>query len=178
MNGTVIIGGRPYSRSLIQDILNVPLQKQEKVNEPIIELNGDDIRVLKSYDQNGVYFPAIKRIVFNDPSTCVWFTDGTKVVVKTSANDKYDKEVGLIYALVKRIYGKYSDSFTGRPNADEMIDGNGFGTYIKKLVKAGFDQKEVEAKQRAEKKAKADKKNLAVKEVASGIPASEPAVAK
>ena len=40
----------------------------------------------------------IKKVIFNEPATIVFWNDGTKTVVKTSPNDKFDKEKGILWA--------------------------------------------------------------------------------
>ena len=56
----------------------------------------------------------IEKVIFNDPATIVFWTDGTKTVVKTQNNEKYDKEMGLAMAISKKVLGnnsKYYDTF-------------------------------------------------------------------
>lgn len=46
----------------------------------------------------------IKKVIFNPPATIVFWTDGTKTVVK--ANDEpFDWEKGIAMAYVKKSYG-------------------------------------------------------------------------
>ena len=47
---------------------------------------------------------AIKKVIFNDPATIVYWMDGTKTVVKRWAEDEseFDKEKGLAMAFVKK----------------------------------------------------------------------------
>lgn len=47
----------------------------------------------------------IKKVVFNNPATIVYWKDGTKTVVKCQDGDKYDKEKGLAMAIVKKLFG-------------------------------------------------------------------------
>ena len=47
----------------------------------------------------------IKDVIFSDPATVVFWSDGTKTVVKTRGGEKYDKEKGLAMAIVKKITG-------------------------------------------------------------------------
>lgn len=53
----------------------------------------------------------IKRVIFNDPATIVFWKDGTKTVVKCCENDTYNKEVGLMACIIKYLTGN-----TGRWN--------------------------------------------------------------
>lgn len=47
----------------------------------------------------------IKKVIYNNPRTIVYFEDGTKVVVKCH-NEEYDKEKGVMAAVVKKMYGR------------------------------------------------------------------------
>lgn len=55
------------------------------------------------------YFPwdirAVKKVIFNDPATIVFWSDDTKTVVKCSFNDIYDPEKGMAMAFVKKMFG-------------------------------------------------------------------------
>lgn len=46
----------------------------------------------------------IENVIFNGPATIVFWSDGTKTVVKCN-NDLYDKEKGLAMAIVKKFLG-------------------------------------------------------------------------
>lgn len=47
----------------------------------------------------------IKNVIFNEPATIVYWTDGTKTVVKCQDNDIYSKETGLAIAIAKKALG-------------------------------------------------------------------------
>ena len=47
----------------------------------------------------------IKKVIFNDPATIVFWKDGTKTVVKCE-NEEFDEEKGLAMAIVKSVFGK------------------------------------------------------------------------
>ena len=64
-----------------------------------------------------IYMPAIttstiytnikvKRVIYNDPATIVFFSDGTKVVVKRHENDVFDEQTGLLMCIAKKFLGK------------------------------------------------------------------------
>lgn len=44
----------------------------------------------------------VKKVIFNDPATIVYWTDNTKTVVKCCKDDKFDAETGLAMAICKR----------------------------------------------------------------------------
>ena len=109
---------------------------------------------------SGFWCPAVKRVTFNGNTTVVFFTDSTYAVVTCSASDKYDKKTAVAYAIVKRLLGKLGKvDKNGKFHANE-VDGAGFGTYLQKIIDAGFDQQE-EEKLAAEKKQKAHEEHVA-----------------
>lgn len=46
----------------------------------------------------------IKDVIFNDPATIVFWSDGDKTVVKAT-DEEFDKEKGLAMAITKKLYG-------------------------------------------------------------------------
>ena len=112
------------------------------------------------------YFPTmseipISRVTYSGDTTVVFFTDGTKTTVKRSGADKYDRQTAIVYALIKRLFGKIGryDSKTKKFYENE-IDGNGLGTKLEKLAAAGFDQDEEKRTAKA-RKAKAMEEHAA-----------------
>lgn len=68
------------------------------------------------------------RIIFNPPATIVFWTDGTKTVVKCAEGEKFDPYTGFCYAFTERCLGSISrikklckKSSTGLPEASESI---------------------------------------------------------
>ena len=49
--------------------------------------------------------PDIKNVIFNDPATIVFWSDGTKTVVKVQDDEPYDAEKGLAMAISKKALG-------------------------------------------------------------------------
>ena len=45
-----------------------------------------------------------KDIIFHDPATIIYWSDGTKTVVKCHEEDTYDKEKGLALCYLKKFY--------------------------------------------------------------------------
>ena len=112
------------------------------------------------------YFPTmpeipISRVTYSGDTTVVFFTDGTKTIVKRSGADKYDRQTAIVYALIKRLFGKIGryDAKTKKFYENE-IDGNGLGTKLEKLAAAGFDQDEEKRTAKA-RKAKAREEHAA-----------------
>lgn len=47
----------------------------------------------------------IKNVIFNDPATIVFWSDGSKTVVKCQNDESYDPEKGLVMAISKKALG-------------------------------------------------------------------------
>lgn len=76
-------------------------------NEPKVRYN-DDFYGGKIKAFNDL---RIKRVIFNNPATIVFWKDGTKTVVKAH-NELFDREKGLAMAVCKKLYGdKYHRLF-------------------------------------------------------------------
>lgn len=50
--------------------------------------------------------PEIKRVIFHEPATIVFWNDGTKTVVKCMEGELFDEEKGIAMAFMKKLYGK------------------------------------------------------------------------
>ena len=55
--------------------------------------------------------PKIKRVIFNNPATIVFWKDGNKTVVKTQGDEVYDPEKGLAMAIAKKMFGNTRDYY-------------------------------------------------------------------
>lgn len=66
-----------------------------------------------SYTKNGASYmrPTVKKVIFNDPATIVFWSDGTKTVVKTQNGEAFDPEKGLAMAIAKRAFGNQGNYF-------------------------------------------------------------------
>lgn len=62
---------------------------------------------LNEVDCSGLY-PKPVKIIYNPPATIVFWTDGTKTVVKCSAEDEYNEYYGFLCALGKKMFGTNS----------------------------------------------------------------------
>lgn len=49
--------------------------------------------------------PTVDRVIFNSPATIIFWTDGTKTVVKCQPGDTYDEEKGFMAAYLKKLLG-------------------------------------------------------------------------
>lgn len=67
--------------------------------------------ILGHYESRHVH---IKKVIFNDPATIVYWSDGSKTVVKKQDDDKdkeFDKEKGLAMAIAKKALGNQGNYF-------------------------------------------------------------------
>lgn len=88
----------------------------------------------------------IKKVIFNDPATIVYWTDGTKTVVKCCENDAFNKETGLAMAFMKKKLGndntfhKVFKKWVPKEEVDLKtpsiyFDGKAFGESLAKILK-------------------------------------------
>lgn len=49
-----------------------------------------------------------KKVIFNPPATIVFWTDGTKTIVKCREDDIFDEEAGLAMAIAQKFAGDRS----------------------------------------------------------------------
>ena len=97
-------------------VYNPMLRYRDKMYDPMFLRNGKTEyqyayyrNILNSiYGANPYYRPEIKNVIFNDPATIVFWTDGTKTVVKCQEDDEFDPEKGLTMAIAKKVYGNKS----------------------------------------------------------------------
>lgn len=57
----------------------------------------------------------ITKVIFNKPATIVFWSDGTKTVVKVQGKERFNKEKGLAMAIAKKALGNegnYYNTFT------------------------------------------------------------------
>ena len=72
----------------------------------VVDLMGRSYKDVKPLSSK----PTIKNVIFNDPATIVFWTDGTKTVVKAQ-DEEFDPEKGLAMAIVKKTFGNRYDYY-------------------------------------------------------------------
>ena len=67
----------------------------------------------KSFEEETmkVRMPEITNIEFRDPATIVFWSDGTKTVVRCQNGEKYDPEKGMAMAICRKVYGNERDYY-------------------------------------------------------------------
>ena len=73
--------------------------------EPVTGLNGV---FLIDTRKNSNRVPQIKKVIYNNPATIIFWADGTKTVVQCQPEDEYDPEKGLVMAIAKKALGNTS----------------------------------------------------------------------
>lgn len=81
--------------SVTKDLSNAIIENTYKINY---------------YDMMFMRQPEIKKVIFNDPATIVYWEDRTKTVVKCE-KEKYDPEKGLAMAIAKKALGNQGNYF-------------------------------------------------------------------
>lgn len=93
------------------------------------------------YGANSYYRPEIKNVIFNDPATIVFWTDGTKTVVKCQEGDIFDPEKGLTMAIAKKVYGnKGSYCNAIKKWCEPYREKHGYSGYSDAVTKAVYDK--------------------------------------
>lgn len=66
----------------------------------------------------------IKEVIYNKPATIVIWSDGTKTITRCSKEDNYDREVGLLYCVLKKLSTNSIDELCDQwlPIQENLID--------------------------------------------------------
>ena len=66
--------------------------------------------------------PNVKRVVYNNPATIIFWSDGTKTVVKCMDGEPFEKYAGFCAALAKKVFGSTSKAkkVAGAKKKDEV----------------------------------------------------------
>lgn len=67
-----------------------------------------------------------KEIIYNDAATIVYWTDGTKTVVKCNENDEYSEYAGFVAAVAKKMYGG-ANAINRLIDSKKVVHGSGLG---------------------------------------------------
>lgn len=90
----------------------------------------------KKKEETNMTAASIKNVIFAPPATIVYWSDGSKTVVKCSEKDVFDPEKGLAMAIAKRCGGnkgsyykeiqswveKSGKKYPGKPTAGKAVD--------------------------------------------------------
>lgn len=81
--------------------------KFEEINKQFESINKAFQLGNKKWDswKFGNELPQIKKVIFNDSATIVFWDDNTKTVSRCHQSDNYDKYMGIIACIAKKYYG-------------------------------------------------------------------------
>lgn len=65
----------------------------------------------KKKEETTMTTASIKNVIFNPPATIVFWTDGSKTVVKCNAKEEFDPEKGMAMAIAKRCANNSDDFY-------------------------------------------------------------------
>ena len=104
MNNPVTIIHR--GREMLVDAENFSITDGPNT-DPIVELGGRFIRFISEnrMENHGRKNAQLQKVVFHDPATIVYWTDGTKTVVKCQPGDTFDPLTGFLMAFFKKACG-------------------------------------------------------------------------
>lgn len=94
-------------RQELEDDIKCHMMNVYGIKNPKVTVNEHNEVTIDMHD--GDYY--ITKVIFNDPATIVFWSDGTKTVVKCCEDDTFDKEKGLAMAVCKKVTGNNSERF-------------------------------------------------------------------
>ena len=80
------------------------MAKQYEMN-PFDAINMAFHGTIQSIINTRVADAGIKKVIFNEPVTVVYWGDGVKTVVHCQDGDRYDPRTGLLLCCAKRLFG-------------------------------------------------------------------------
>ena len=83
----------------------------------------------KKKEETTMTAASIKNVIFNPPATIVFWTDGSKTVVKCNAKEEFDPEKGMAMAIAKRCANNSDDFYKEIKSGYKQVDD------VKALVK-------------------------------------------
>jgi hypothetical protein len=83
-----------------------------KDNKDIVMISYEEVNCKEEKDMRkncvtmGSFTPdSIKKVIYNDPATIIFWSDGTKTIVKCMEDEDYDPEKGFMAAVTKKVFG-------------------------------------------------------------------------
>lgn len=91
-----------------EEMTNLQRELDELRRDACMPINGFDFDYFTStkllgYSTSFVKIPPIKKVIFHDPATIVYWSDVSKTVVKCKEGDTFDKEKGLALCISKKL---------------------------------------------------------------------------
>ena len=104
----IIINGINVSFRYDSDSIDNPLLFKIKLvyKKPILHhIYANNNLFFSPSEININNIPEVKKVIFNDPATIVYWKDGTKTIVKCQEGDDFDPEKGFAMAFLKNCWG-------------------------------------------------------------------------
>lgn len=76
----------------------------------------------KTTAEDFIKIAGIEKVIYNYPATIVWWTDGSKTIVKVHKGEEFNKEMGLAMAIAKKIFGNTTGSRAAFKKVVNMAD--------------------------------------------------------
>lgn len=92
---------RLFSDEILINLLEDKIQ--EKAKELLKEKKEKEIKEKKN--NIDLFISCIEKVIYSNNRTIVFWTDGTKTVVKCDEEDDFDREKGLALCIIKHIFG-------------------------------------------------------------------------
>lgn len=129
----------PWNLAMKQDLIDdikCHMMNVYGIKNPKVTINeNNEVNIDISFEK-GDYW--ITNVIFNDPATVVFWSDGTKTVVKCCEDDIFDKEKGLAMACVKKLSDNNSERFhKGLRRWIKPVDDTNTKTYYD-IIKEGL----------------------------------------
>ena len=102
------------TRELVKKVMAKKKETRYLLDEKLHQIRSyfrDVDAANKTIDATTYKLTGIKNVIFNDPATIVFWTDGTKTVVKAQGNDIFDPEKGLAMAMAKKFLGNQGNYY-------------------------------------------------------------------
>lgn len=110
--------------SITQPVFQKLLNQCSKARRDVHDYMQKDSKFTAKIHRQFQFAP--KEIIYHDAATIVYWTDGTKTVVKCNENDEYSEYAGFVAAVAKKMYGG-ANAINRLIDSKKVIHGNGLG---------------------------------------------------
>lgn len=109
-NQVYISTARSYGKTAFQRVMEEHIERlknRERIEDMDMWMKNHVTGLLRNYAYGMMRdtTPTIKNVIFNNPATIVFWSDGTKTVVRCQDGEPYDPEKGLAMAMCKKMHG-------------------------------------------------------------------------
>lgn len=118
------VSDKVYIGKHILDSALEPVCMFDKIDENVLVRSNPAMPIClrKTTAEDFIKFSGIKKVVYNYPATIVWWTDGSKTIVKVHKGEEFNKEMGLAMAIAKKVFGNTTGSRAAFKKVVNMAD--------------------------------------------------------